>query len=120
MAADGRPRCRSGAGWWRGARSIPARRAIRTKDRDRDRSEPRARAVSHRSGLIISACNGAPIVEFAALLPDLRQAGDAATSAILLGSLRPDRSRPLAQGQLPDPDRRSARGGLRLGALKFR
>src|SRR5215472_11560745 len=113
MAADGRPRCRSGAGWWRGPRSILARRAIRTKARDRDRSEPRSRAVSHRSGLIISACNGAPIVEFAAALPDLRQAADAATPAVLLGSLRPARSRPLAQGQLPDTDRGSARRGLR-------
>jgi hypothetical protein len=44
------------------------------------------------------------VINFAASLPDLRQAVDTAKPAVLLGPLRPDRSWPLAQRQLPDCD----------------
>ena len=55
-----------------------------------------------------------------AAVPDLRQAGDNAASAFLLGALHPNRSRALAEGELQRPHRRAAgghAGGGRARAL---
>src|SRR5262249_1789948 len=86
---------------------------IRARDSDRDRSQPRSRPVSNFPCLIISTCHEAQIIGFAASMSDLRETADRRKPAILLGALRPDRSRPMAQRQLWDPDRGDARRGRR-------
>jgi hypothetical protein len=94
----------------------PADSAAQSRRRNNDsgarsRSRPiplRSRPLSNRSGLIISACDGDQPTEFVASLSDLRQTADTTKPAFLLGTLRSDRPRPLAQRQLPYPDRRRA------------
>jgi hypothetical protein len=109
MAFDRQSGCRRGAGGRGGAGATRARTAIRPRRRDRSRSGARSCPVSNRSTIIISSCDGAQIAELAAAVPDLRQTADAAKPAFLLGALRPNRPRPMAQGQLPHSDRRGAR-----------
>jgi hypothetical protein len=68
----------------------------------------------------ISTYHETEIIGFGARLPDLRETPEGRKPAVLLGALRSDRPRPVAQRELPDPDRGSARRGLRGGALSCR
>ena len=104
-----RSRCRRGGGRRYRGGIMRARTAIRARGHDPRRYHLRSLPFSNRSGLIISACDADQPSEFAASVPDLRQTADTATPAVLLGAVCTCRSRPLAQRQLPNPDRGGAR-----------